>query len=431
MINKRLLITLVVFLFLTLGTFLAIFWAKGYRPSLKEKSIKGTGLLVANSYPEGASVYLNDKLTTATDDTLHLPPGEYRIKIVKDGFIPWEKTLKLESELVSQTNARLFPSVPDLTALTLTEAIDPTPSPNGQKIAYKVASASARQKNGLWVLHLSDSPIKIGTNNIQVAQSTSGINFTKANLVWSPNSQQILVSTVSGNHFLLDSQSLNKADGIKDVTARLPIILDEWQQEIAIGQQKRLEKLPKFMQKIATTSAQNVYFSPDETKIVYQATQDFTIPQNLLPPLPATNTQKEARDIKKEQIYVYDLKEDKNFLIKTVADSEELINQKTTNSKANKSVQNILNNIQKNYSALYSPIPQWLPTSQHLIFTEKNDQQSKGKINIIEYDGTNLETIFVGSFENDFVYPWPSGNKLIILTSLGAPMPNLYAINLR
>ena len=417
--NKRLAITLFLAVILFLGTVLTIFWAKGYRPSLKEKTIKGTGLLVANSHPKGASVYLNGKLTTATDDTLHLPPGEYQIKIVKDGFVSWEKTLQLESELVTQTNARLFPSVPDLTALTLTGAINPTPSPNGQKIVYAVSSASASLKNGLWVSNLNDLPLNFGSNHLQIAQNTSNIDFAQAEIAWSPNSQQILVSLPQGNHFLLPSDSFTKPSAIKDISATLPLVLDEWQQELAINNQKRLEKLPLFMQQVATTSAQQVYFSPDETKIVYLATEELTIPKDLLPSLPASSTQPEERLLQPGKVYVYDLKEDKNFLIKEMESPQD--SEETSLSD----IQKTLFSLTKQYSPLYTFLPQWLPTSRHLIFTEDN------KINIIEYDGENLTTVYIGDFKDDFVYPWPSGNKLIILTSLNSPIPNLYSINLR
>ena len=418
--NQRLFITLGVALLLALGTTIAISWAKGYRPSFKEKTIKGTGLLVTNSYPEGASVYLNDKLTTATNDTLHLPPGEYKIKIVKDGFLAWEKVLKLESELVFQTNARLFPSVPDLTALTFTGAINPTSSPNGQKIVYAVASASASLKNGLWVLNLNDSPIKFGSNNIQITQNSSTIDFSQARLTWSPNSQQVLISLPNDGHFLLPADSLTTPGNLKDVSARLPLILEEWETELAINKQKRWEKLPEEMQTIASNSAQFTFSSPDETRIVYLATKEALISEKLIPSLPATNNQPEEREIKPGRIYVYDLKEDRNFFIKTVQEWEE-----SEEPESKQTINSTLERISREYSLFYTPLPQWLPTSQHLIYIEEN------KINIIEYDGSNPTPVFAGSFENNFVFPWPTGNKLIILTSLNSPDANLYGINLR
>lgn len=402
---------------------MAVFWAKGYRPNFKEKTVSGTSLLVVNSYPGGASVYINDKLTTATNDTLHLPPGEYQIKILKDGFFSWEKKLKLDPELVFQTNARLFPSVPDLTALTFTGAINPTPSPNGQKTAYVVASASASPKNGLWVLDMSDSPIKFGSNNTQLAQSTSTLDFSQAKLTWSPNSQQILVSFPKDNHYLLPADTLTPPASLKNVSTTLPIITKEWEEETALSNQKRLEKLPLFMQKVATESAQMAYFSPDETKLLYLAKEELVIPENLLPPLPATSTQPEERQIKPGRIYVYDFKEDKNFFIKEVG--LETQNKEKEPLPQKESYLEILERLQKQHLSLGTNLPQWLPTSQHLIFTEE------GKISIAEYDGSNLTSVFAGSFLNGFVFPWPNSSKLIILTSLNSPEPNLYAINLR
>ena len=83
--TPRLLIVIVAVLFFVTGTYFAIRLARGYRPSLASRALQGTGLLAANSVPRGASVFLNDKLTTATDDTLNLPPGQYRVKIAQDG----------------------------------------------------------------------------------------------------------------------------------------------------------------------------------------------------------------------------------------------------------------------------------------------------------------------------------------------------------
>src|SRR3990167_9865082 len=146
-------IVVVVFTLLVIGgTIFAIQFAKGYRPSLQTGSLQGTGLLAANSTPRGASVLINDKLTTATDDTLNLPPGEYKIKIQQDGYITWEKSLTIEAELVTQTNTRLFPAVPNITPITFSGALNPIPSPDGQKIVFSVANANTDAKNGLYVL---------------------------------------------------------------------------------------------------------------------------------------------------------------------------------------------------------------------------------------------------------------------------------------
>ena len=67
------------------GTFAISFFARGYQISTKGKiSFLATGIISATSKPKAASVYINNKLITATDYTINLPPDEYTIKIVKD-----------------------------------------------------------------------------------------------------------------------------------------------------------------------------------------------------------------------------------------------------------------------------------------------------------------------------------------------------------
>ncbi len=91
---KRILISgILIGLFITIGTIGAILYATGYRIELEGKGsgnlkfIEGTGLLVATSMPDGARVLVNNKLTTATNNTINLPPGEYDVKIEKDSYL--------------------------------------------------------------------------------------------------------------------------------------------------------------------------------------------------------------------------------------------------------------------------------------------------------------------------------------------------------
>lgn len=89
--NLRILYTVLSAIFILIGTVLAISYAKGNFRLTQDGFVKETGLLSANSYPTGAQVLIDDKLITATDDTIYLEPGSYQVKIVKDGYVPWEK----------------------------------------------------------------------------------------------------------------------------------------------------------------------------------------------------------------------------------------------------------------------------------------------------------------------------------------------------
>ena len=375
--------------------FLVIKLAQGYRPDISRRTLRPTGLLVATSIPDGAQLWLDGKLTSATNTTLNLSPDEYQVEIKKDGFSSWKKKLKIEKELVTKTDAYLFSTFPDFKALTFTGAANPSLSPDGQKVVFAVSGASAG-KNGLWILDLADRPLGLSREPRQIIQSAlKGRDFAKGEYQWSPDSKQILVtlslSKSKEENFLLDSDRLNPATDLIDVTDNLVGIKQRWQQEEKIRQDAQLSKLPPKLLETIDSRVADIQFSPDETKILYTATASASIPQGIISPLPASSTQPESRNLEPGKVYVYDLKEDKNFSIGN-----------------------------------YSPKASWFPTSKHIFLVQKD------KISIIEYDGTNLVDVYSGPFENSFAFPFPAGNRLLVLTSIGKDTPpNLYAISLR
>ena len=123
----------------SVGT-LAILYAKGYRFGFQENqvTISSRGLLVTNSDPSGAQVFIDGELKTATNNTLSLPPKKYLVEIKKEGFIPWQKEIIIEKEIVSQIEAFLVPLAPSLTALTFSGVVTPVISPDFSKIVYIV-----------------------------------------------------------------------------------------------------------------------------------------------------------------------------------------------------------------------------------------------------------------------------------------------------
>src|SRR3990167_10917913 len=85
-------------LILSISTFL-IFQARGYKLDFKNKKIEKTGIIAISSLPTGAAIYLNEKLVNATNTNLSdLVPGEYQVKVAKEGYLPWEKKVLVEEE---------------------------------------------------------------------------------------------------------------------------------------------------------------------------------------------------------------------------------------------------------------------------------------------------------------------------------------------
>lgn len=419
--DRRALLTIVTFLALFLATVVAISYINGYRPNFGDSGgvVKETGILAATSSPEGAQVFLNGRLTTATNNTLNLTEAEYVVKIIKDGYIPWEKKVKIKNGIVTETQAHLFPNAPDLRAETTTGTILPTISPDGTKLVYGVASGSA-EKRGVWVMDLNDRPLLAQAQSRQISTDLADASFT-----WSPDSRQI-VATINKASFLLNSDRLNPIP--QEITSALDTLLESWEKEIDSHRSEILGKLTNNLLK-ELSKMTIIAWSPDETKILYSANQSAILPPILEKIPPGSSTQLEQRGLKEGSIYVYDIKEDKNFPIveklSRIFSKQGEKQDKISVVKPTPSAVSLIENISL---AQRSQPLQWFPDSRHLILVEGNN------IYILEYDGINKATIYSGPFEDSFVYPWPNGSKLIILTTYNRASgiaPNLYSISLK
>jgi len=297
--------------------------------------------------------------------------------------------------LVVKTDAYLFPTYPELKPLTFTGAANPLISPDGKKVVFAVESED--EKAGLWVLDLSERALGLGREPLQIVQSApGGRNFAKSDYQWSSDSKQILIvlakETVQEENFLLETSSLNENTQLIDVTEQKAALLRRWQNEEEILQENKISRLPEELINILEATTKDILFSPDETKILYTATASASIPKELIPPLPGASTQTEQRELQPGKTYVYDLKEDRNFAIDLPEEAK----------------------------------ISWFPTSKHLFLVQKD------KISIKEYDNTNEVNVYSGPFENSFAFTFPSGNRLLVLTSLSKDTPpNLYSITLR
>lgn len=410
--KKQIIFSLSILLFLLLGTTIMILYGRGYRFGFTNEgkpNLSSTGLLVATSNPNGAQVFIDGQLKTATDNTIGLFPGTYNIRIFKAGYFPWQKTIKVEKELVSKAEALLFSTAPKLENITATGVENPVIDPSMTKIAYLVASESAK-KNGIYILDMGAKPIlTLQSASTQIADDSVD-EFSKATVSFSPDGKELL-ATVSGElrsqtTYLLSTSGFN--DSPKDVTLSLSAVEDSWLKDRKEKEKSRYNALKKALQKVIAENFDILSWSPDENKILYQASNSATLPIIINPRLPGSDLTDEERIIKKGTVYAYDIKEDKNFKI---------LNSISTNCP-------LPTTNQIHYC--YLPI-NWLTDSKHLLYTHDK------KIEIMDDDGANSTTVYAGPFINNYVFPWTSISKILILTDLNNPdiPPNLYTIELK
>ena len=388
-----------------LATVLVILYGKGYRFDFNRgtATISGTGLLVATSSPDGAQVFINGHLTTATANTINLAPGTYDVKIVKEGYLPWEKSLVIKNEVVTKADALLFPTAPKLESITNLGAQNPVMDPSHTKIAYTVASQSAT-KNGIYILDTTARPIlTLQSSSSQIINDTVN-TFSKAQLQWSPDGSELLATisgAISNTTYLLQTNGFNQNP--QDVSETMASVNADWNKQKSEKEKSLTDALPADLKKIVLSDFQVIDWAPDETKILYVASQSANIPIIINPRLIGTDSTSEIRNIEKGAIYVYDIKEDRNY--------------KIVDSLSNEADLNI-----------YSPSPlMWFPDSKHLIYDHNK------KVDIMEYDAGNQTTIYAGPFIDSYVFPWSDGSRVVILTDLGNPYtsPNLYTVDLK
>lgn len=379
----------IAFTFIIVGSLTGVIslYARGYRFDFKSLKLLPNGIFVIKSDPDGASVFINGDLKTATNATIPLPSGTYDVEVRRDGYLPWKKRLAVEKEIVTNVTAWLFRLAPSFNPLTFDGVVKPTPSSDFTKVAYA-------NSEGLWVMETVNLPIGFAKEPRLI---TDG-DLTQATWAFSPDATQILL-TAAGGVFLLESNSFTPQGQRINVAARNQTTIAEWQEEATKKLQAQTRNLPPVLNDILTRRSKTAVFSPDENMILYTASASAELPRELIRPVPGASSQAEERNVKEGQTYVYDIKEDRNFLV-----SEQL----TVNSSQDAALA-------------------WFPTSRHLVLAEK------GRVVIMDYDGTNRQVVYSGSYVAPFAFPFASTSRLLILTNLGADssLPNLYSLSLK
>jgi len=362
-----------------IGYFVALI-ARGYQFDTTTYKFLANGILVAKSDPDGASIFIDGNLQGATNTNVKLSPKLYDIEIKKNGYISWKKRLTIKKEEVTQITAQLFKTAPSFSPVTFDGAENPVVSNDFSKIAYL-------NNDGLWIMNVSSLPIGFQNEPKKIADG----ELIGSTYIFSPNNRELMLGTKQAVYLLSTDEFVPQAE-LVNVASKKEEILKKWKLEKSQKDESELKLVPNEIAEILTKNVSSFVFSPDETMVMYTASHSALIKKDLISKLPGSSTQAEERDIKVSNIYIYDIKEDKNFLVSNTGRS------------------------------LY-----WLPTSRHLILADE------GKIIIMDYDGTNRQTVFSGDYIAPHAYPFVNASKLLILTNFGSPSstPNLYSLSIK
>lgn len=412
-------------------------FAKGYRFNTQTRELKAQGVLVANSYPNNSQLFINGKFADLTPHTVYLNPGTYTFRIEKEGYTPWEKTYTIKSESVYRTDALLFIKNASLSPLTNRGLISPALSPDNASIVYinNDTSLNAQilpndeEKNGIFYATINSKTLSIFKNKQLLLPSSlfpQNIDVKKTMFIFSPTGKNILTFLKNTEDEVISVRMLSLTDpgSSLDVTYSYQTLLESWYDQNAELELKLVDSQPKAIRLLLSEKAKLIAISPDKKKILYMAKTAYTIPITIKPPLNGSSPIAEKRNIETGAFYVYNIKEDKNYLLtvldsstqKKVLDSLQLI------EKPGQITPEILIMSRRLFNILF-----WYSDSEHIIMVH-NDT-----IEALEYDGTNPISIYSGPFEKE-LYATTSDGKIIILTNFNPKrneLPDAYAVSIK
>jgi len=376
--NKRFVIFILTLIIIALLSGGVVFFAQGYRLSgLKNLSnrkaplVEGTGMLVVKSYPDGARLYIDEKLEGPTNaSTGDLTPGIHKVRIVKEGYFEYTKTVEVYQELVTVVEALLIPLSPTLSPITYSGVRESSLSPSGNVIVY--AGSGNGEPGGIFKLDLASS-----LRSSLLASDRTGIMFSMAQeFHWSPNESEVLVK-VGAQYYLLSLSVANLAP--RPLEAE-PVLLS-WESAKEKRDDLKLSKykLSPKIQQIATASS--TLWASNEKRFLYEAFD------------PTLDT---------IQYRVYSLLDPR-----PVGEKEDYI--AFEKSRSDSGVKDIF----------------WYGDGRHLVIVEEK------RISIKEIDGESSLLLFSGDFDKDHTFPRPGGGGVIILTRFNEEAPlNFYLLGL-
>ena len=409
---------------------LIISFARGYRLDFDKQSLTSTGIISVSAFPKAAKVYVNEILKGATDINLTLPAGDYQIEVKKDGYTSWKKQVKLLGELVLTLDVLLYPLNPSLSPLTNLGVSHIVPVAQSNKVLL-FSETGDDEKDGIYIYESGQNPLsfftplKLVVLKKNLTNAIGNLDLKETTVEIAPDAKEGIFSfeTFTGpKSYLLSldppagaTSDLAGAEKVIffDISSSKDAIIQAWTGLKQEANQKILEAYPKEIAKVATDSFHVVEFSPDETKLLYLAKKTVTLPIAIKPRIIGVNQTPESRNIKENELYVYDRKEDRNYEISWKSNVGSLmINNQSSLQTSNFEPQTSIS---------------WYSDSKHLVINEGN------KISFIDFDNLNKQTVYSGSFENNF-YKVASDGKILILTNLNPEanrLPDLYAVGIR
>lgn len=185
--KRRVLLLISVVIFIIAAPVINLYLS-GYRLTSDFKLTK-TGGIYVHSPKSGAKVFLNNEFQEETGliqsgvFMQNLKPGNYTVLVAKDGFWPWQKTIDVRGEHVSEIRAILISKEPEGKVLTKGSFLNINVSPYQKIIA--ITEKNSKGNTSKLNFYVPDKNTFLNPTNINTPEI---LNFTKiSNFKWEEN----------------------------------------------------------------------------------------------------------------------------------------------------------------------------------------------------------------------------------------------------
>lgn len=196
-------------LFISLILFLAItpfvvLYAVGYRLSPLDGAASPVGVLILETIPRRADVFIENTFIGRTPRAVpNIPPGTAGVSLRKEGYLNWEKQVPITATLTTELrNIRLFPVAPARQTLHVSTRL----------------FALSPQERFIAVLEKNNTVVVINSAG-EVIIPAQKLAFIPQEFQWSPDSSAVLIVGTKRSAFLNITQTPTALVDIIPVTA--------------------------------------------------------------------------------------------------------------------------------------------------------------------------------------------------------------------
>jgi hypothetical protein len=199
-----LLFTFIIFFLITAPA--VVLYTAGYRLNFDTGQLVRTGLFYVTSIPKNASISINDETTESTPGFVqNLIPRDYQVKLAKDGYHDWNKTLPIYSnETTFIEDITLFLNTKP-SSLVQADIVKSAVSPDQVIMAYLISTESWLE---LWTYNIETEEQLL--LNRYIDSPNENITFS-----WSTDGERLLIEheqTTNTSYLVIDKNGNSRIE---------------------------------------------------------------------------------------------------------------------------------------------------------------------------------------------------------------------------